>query len=189
VDASGRFVKNTDIRSAVDKVITGSQQSVKTLAGQLQKGEINLATWQLGTGKELKTLHVATALAALGGAKMASQADYGYMGKLIKEQYKFLNGFARDIATGQQKLDGTFLNRVKLYTEASRGTFHSVQTREMKLAGVKEAKRVLGPADHCTGCREQAAIGFQPIDEVAPIGSQECRTNCHCEIVFLEVGQ
>lgn len=187
IDGSGRMVPNTIIRQAVDVSITSSQDSVKKLAVQLQKGEISLAQWQTATGRDIKTLHVATALVALGGSKMASQADYGYMGKLIKDQYKFLNGFANDVATGVQRLDGTFLNRVRLYVEAGRGTFHSVETREKKLAGIKLAARVLGPADSCPGCVHQAGLGYVPIDEVAPIGSQQCRTNCRCEITYQEL--
>jgi hypothetical protein len=187
IDQAGRFVSRENVRAAVDTVIVANSTNVLALAEQLKAGEITLASWQLATAKELKTLHVATSLAALGGTKQASQADYGYMGKLIKDQYNFLAGFAKDIASGAQKLDGSFTNRVKLYTESARGTFHSVESREMQAAGVTMAKRVLGPADHCAGCKEQAALGFQPIEEVAPIGSQECRSNCHCGIIFKEI--
>jgi hypothetical protein len=184
IQSNGQFVPAKAVRAAVDKVIEGANQSVQGIAKQLQNGEISLATWQQQTSQALKLLHVANGLAALGGQKQASASDLGYMGSLIKKQYNYLNDFAKDIASGVQKLDGAFLSRVKLYSEAARGTYHSVQTREMKQAGVKEAKRVLGPADHCPGCLEQAAKGWQPIGEVAPIGSQQCLTNCHCEVVF-----
>jgi hypothetical protein len=187
IDTAGRFVARGNVRAAVDTVIVSGAESVKVLASKLQAGEISLASWQLATAKELKTLHVATSLAALGGTRQASQADYGYMGKLIKDQYSFLAGFAKDIASGTQKLDGSFTNRVKLYTESARGTFHTVESRTLQAAGVSQAKRVLGPADHCTGCKEQAGLGFQPIEEVAPIGSQECRTNCHCSVTYKEI--
>lgn len=184
IDNQGRFVPAKAVRAAVDKVIEGANQSIQQVAKQLQAGEISLATWQLQTMQATKVLHVANGLAALGGTRQASQSDLGYMGSLIKKQYQYLNEFGKDIASGAQKLDGSFLSRVKLYAQAGRGTYHSVQTREMRQSGVKQAKRVLGVADSCPGCLEQARKGWQPIGEVAPIGSQQCLTNCHCTIEF-----
>lgn len=186
IGEDGRFVSAKTVRAAVDQTIAGSNSQLQTIAKQLQAGEISLAQWQTRTAQELKVLHVAQGLAALGGVKQASQADLGYIGSLVKKQYEYLRDFAKDIASGAQKMDGSFLTRVRLYAEAGRGTYHSTQTREMRQSGAREAKRVLGPADHCQGCLEQAAKGWQPIGEVAPIGSQQCLTMCHCSIEFKE---
>jgi hypothetical protein len=184
IDSQGRFVPAKAVRAAVDKVIDGANGSVQQVAKQLQAGEITLAQWQTRTAQELKLLHVANGLAALGGQKQASQSDLGYMGSLIKKQYQYLNEFAKDIASGLQKLDGSFLARVKLYSEAGRGSYESVRVREAKLSGVKRAKRKLGVTDSCPGCLREAARGWVDISEVAPIGSQDCKTNCHCEIIL-----
>ncbi|OJW05785.1 MAG: hypothetical protein BGO39_04995 [Chloroflexi bacterium 54-19] len=184
VDAGGRFVSGERVRQAVDQVVVRSNDQIQTTSRRLQSGEISLAQWQSQMMQQMKVLHVANGLAGLGGSKLASQADYGYIGQLVKQQYQYLNQFAKDIATGVQLLDKSFPSRVKLYAEAARGTYHSVQTRAERLAGRTQAKRVLGPADHCPGCVEQAGKGWQPIEEVAPIGSQQCLTNCHCSIEF-----
>lgn len=182
VSASGQFVPAKAVRASVDKVIDGSNQNVQLIAKQLQAGEISLASWTTRTMQELKVLHVANGLAALGGQKQASQSDLGYMGSLLKKQYQYLNDFAKDIASGAQKLDGSFLARVKLYSEAGRGSYESVRVREAKLSGVSLGRRVLGIADSCPGCLEQASKGWQTLSEIAPIGSQQCKTNCHCHI-------
>jgi hypothetical protein len=182
IDSQGRFVPAKAVRAAVDKVIDGANGSVQQVAKQLQAGQITLAQWQTRTAQELKLLHVANGLAALGGTKQASQSDLGYMGSLIKKQYQYLNEFGKDIASGVQKLDGSFLARVKLYAEAGRGSYESVRVREARLSGVTSGRRRLGIADSCPGCLEQAAKGWQPLTEIAPIGSQQCLTNCHCHI-------
>jgi hypothetical protein len=183
IDNQGRFVPAKAVRQAVDTVITGANQGIQKLALQLQAGEINLAKWQMQTMHQTKLLHMANGLAGLGGSQQASQADLGYMGSLIKKQYAYLQGFAEDIASGRQLLTGSFLARVKLYSEAARGSFESVKVRAARLGGVTLAKRELGISDSCPGCLEQAAKGWQPIMEVAPIGSQQCLSNCHCQIV------
>jgi hypothetical protein len=54
-------------------------------------------------------------------------------------------------------------------------------------AGVELARRVLHASESCAGCVAEAAKGDQAIDEVAPIGSQECRVNCLCEILYRKV--
>ncbi|HEY6021351.1 MAG TPA: hypothetical protein VIY48_16040, partial [Candidatus Paceibacterota bacterium] len=51
--------------------------------------------------------------------------------------------------------------------------------------GYEEERRVLEPgADHCEGCEEQAAQGWQPIGTLDPIGDEECMTRCKCEFEY-----
>jgi hypothetical protein len=185
IDAQGRFVPAKAVRSAVDTVIEGANQSVQQVAKQLQAGDISLLTWQQQTAQSIKLLHVANGLAGMGGQKMASQADYGYMGSLIKKQYEYLNDFAKDISSGAQKLDGSFLARVKLYSESARGTHVAVEQREMRQSGKAQSRRILGAVDHCPDCLRFAAMGWRPIGELPVIGQDTvCKVNCHCELIY-----
>jgi hypothetical protein len=182
---TGQYVTSKQVRAAVDTVIDGYQADVVAVASKLQAGELSLAEWQLQTAQALKALHVATAAAANGGFNNMSQSDYGFVGSLVKKQYAYLRDFAGDIASGKQLVaSSSFLARVKLYAQAARGTYESVATRAAKIGGVLKAKRELGAADSCPGCLGEAKRGWVPIEEVAPIGSQECLTNCRCEIIF-----
>lgn len=185
IGQDGRFVPAKAVRSAVDNVIAGANQSIQSLSKQLQAGEITLAKWQTSMMQETKILHVANGLAALGGQKQASASDLGYMGSLVKKQYQYLNDFAKDIASGVQKLDGNFLARVKLYAEAGRGSYSAIEQREMKLGGKSQSKRLLGVADHCPDCVRFASMGWRPIGELPVIGQDTvCKVNCHCELIF-----
>lgn len=182
--STGKFVKATEVRAAVDQVILGAKASIQDLALSLQAGKLTLAEWQVQTAQALKTLHVASAVAANGGFANMSQADYGFTGNLIKQQYQFLQQFANDIASGKQKLDGTLLNRVNLYVEAARGTFEDMARRVAKIGGLTEERRILGPADHCSDCTTDANKSWQPIGTLPRIGDSICLSNCHCTFDF-----
>jgi hypothetical protein len=182
---TGQFVTPKQVRGAVDQVIDGSQADIVQLATRLQAGELSLAEWQLQTAQAIKALHVATAAAANGGFNNMTKSDWGFVGSLVKKQYAYLRDFADDIATGKQLVAGNgFLARARLYAQAARGSYESMKTRAAKFGGVTQAKRILGISDSCPGCLEQAAKGWQPIEEVAPIGSQQCLTNCRCTVEF-----
>lgn len=189
VNASGQFVKFSDVRDALDSVIDASGQRMNSLTQQLIDQEISLAEWQIGMAEEIKTAHTAAAASARGGWAQMSQADWGATGRLVRDQYDFLRNFANEIASGKQALDGRALVRADLYAQAPRGTFEEMRRRyERLMNGMEEEARVLGEADHCNGCLEQAEQGFQPFGVLEPIGSQECVTHCHCRFKFRKRG-
>jgi hypothetical protein len=183
-DASGRFLSEATVRAAVDTIITQEAQNVRDLSQRLINREINLAEWQLGMAANLKSLHVAMALAANGGLKNSSPADLGYIGGLIKEQYQFLRDMSKQIKNGQQKLDGTLLARAELYAQSARGTHEKMRERAAKRGGQKEQKSVLGVADHCSQCVGEAKKGWSPIGSLIPIGERICKANCHCTMGY-----
>jgi hypothetical protein len=181
---SGRFLKGSDVRAAVDTIIDNEAAKVRNLSGQLVAGQINLAEWQIQMASQLKSLHVAMALAANGGIKNSSPGDLGYIGGLVKEQYKFLRDFAKQIKTGEQKLDGTLAARAELYVQASRSTHEKVRERAAKFAGMQEERSLLGIADHCSECLSEAKMGWSPIGSLIPIGERICKSRCHCTFEY-----
>jgi hypothetical protein len=113
-----------------------------------------------------------------------SPADWGWTGQRLRQQYQWLDGFAQDLATGKQALDGTLAVRASLYAEASRATHREMERRQARLRGEQQEKNQLGAADHCPGCLEQTARGWQPIGSLVPVGSRTCLARCHCSIAF-----
>lgn len=181
---SGRFVAASDVRQAVDTVIDAETAKIRGISQPLIDGKINLAEWQLQTSALLKSLHVAMGLAANGGLKNTSNADLGYIGSLLKEQYGYLRQMVVDIKTGKQALDGTLLARSALYTQAARGTFEDVVGRAAQNGGATQEKSLLGIADHCGECVDEAAKGWQPIGSLIPVGQRLCKSNCHCTMSY-----
>ncbi len=181
---SGKFVSAKQVRSAVDTVIDTESRNVRAISQQLVNGEINLAEWQLRMSAQVKTLHVAMGLAASGGKNAVSASDLGFIGSQIKEQYKFLRQFAKDIKTGKQKLNGSLVARSALYVQSARGAFEDGVRRANKNIGRNAERRVLGQADHCQTCVQQASLSWQPIGTLNRIGDSLCRSNCHCSFQF-----
>lgn len=183
-NASGRFINAPAVRQAVDAVIDAETAKIRSVAQQLVDGSINLAEWQLQTSAIIKSLHVAMGLAANGGLKNTSDSSLGYIASQIKEQYKYLRDFAKQIKTGDQALNGSLVARAALYTQAARGTFEDNMRQGAKDAGMQSERRMLGPADHCAGCLGQAAQGWQPIGSLLAIGDTPCGGNCRCSFSF-----
>jgi len=181
---TGRFVSARNVKAALEGVVKASGDNITALSQSLLDGNITLAEWRAQMMVQVKTAHTAAAAAARGGWAQMSQSDWGAVGQLIKRQYQYLENFAQEIASGKQKLDGRLLTRAKMYAEAPRGTFEQIARRMAANKGMTEERRVLGFAEHCIGCTEQAALGWQPIGTLAPIGSQECRSHCQCHYEF-----
>lgn len=181
---SGRFISAKEVRQAVDVIIDKEATNFRGIAQQLIDGTINLAEFQIQMQANVKRLNVAMALAANGGINNTSPGDLGYIAGLVKEQYKFLRGMAKEIKTGKQPLDGTLLSRVALYAQASRGVHEKVRVRGAKFSGLTQSRSVLAPADHCSQCLSEAKRGWVPIGENIPIGQRICGPNCHCTLEY-----
>jgi hypothetical protein len=181
---TGRYVAATEIRSAVDQVIDTEETGFTSAASQLLAGQITLADFQRQTAANIKTLHLATGLAANGGVNNMGPDDIAHISDLIDRQYQFLRNMGNDIETGKQPMDGRLLARVRLYAHAARGTYEDVVRRLARIGGALQEKRVLGVADHCIGCLEEYGKGWQPIGTLRDIGDTPCRTLCHCRFIF-----
>lgn len=183
-NVNGRYVTPTEVRQAIDAVIDVETVKIRALATSLVEGKISLADWQMQMAANLKALHVAVGLAANGGLKNTSAADLGWLAAQVKRQYAYLGKMAREIRTGKQALNGTLVARSALYAQAARTTYEEMVKRLARIGGMTQEKRVLGLADHCTGCVTQAAKGWQPIGTLLSIGETECRGNCRCTFEY-----
>lgn len=155
------------------------------LAEGLKAGTISLADWTEGMRELIRLSQETGILVANGGVEFVTQADWNYMATQIEKQYQFLDKFAADIAEDPQKwLTGRLDNRMRLYQESAYSSYQNAIAREAKLNGMEEECWILGVADHCPGCLEQASLGWVPIGTLPEIGSQECSNNCHCEKEF-----
>ncbi len=177
---SGKFVSAKQVRAAVDHVIDAESLKIRAISQQLVNREISLAEWQLRMSAQIKTLHVTMGLAASGGKNAVSASDLGYIGSQIKEQYKFLRQFAKDIKTGKQKLNGSLVARSALYAQSARGTYEKVRVRSAVQNGLTEEKNILGASDHCSGCLTEQSRGWVPIGQLVPVGGRLCKANCRC---------
>jgi hypothetical protein len=192
VSSTGAFIPFSAVKDvAIEALVVKTEAEMLVYLDLLRKGTIDVAQWESLMMRMLKNMHSASAIAARGGIAQMSQSDWGYVGSLLKEQYKYLHNFAQQIASGKQPLNGFANRRVSMYAEAVRSTFEQMRRRTAHLfGGATEERRMLGPAEHCTtvgeeeGCTELAKLGWQPIGSLPKISKTPCKTNCKCKFVF-----
>ena len=95
-----------------------------------------------------------------------------------------LRDFAGQVASGAQRIDGRFRQRVKLYVNSARGVYHETRRKVQQTAGKTMEKNVLSGDEHCPGCLDATAAGWQPIGSLPPIGTRTCLSHCRCHWEF-----
>lgn len=197
-DARGKFVSRKAVRNELDVALEAAQKRGRDLAKSLRDGRISIAEWQRGMVDVIRTSNVYSAAAAKGGWAQMTAADWARTGPRVREQLTYLRNFADQVANGRvdpntgkriaYPLDGRFEVRAGMYGQQARTSFYGVEMREKRARGVTEAKRVLGAADRsCGACSSAAAAGWQPIEDVPPIGTLTCLSMCKCEIEYRAV--
>lgn len=186
IDRRGRFVSRQRVRLALDGALDAAEREVLQLADQLRNRQISLRAWELAMREQVKNISLYSATAAKGGWAQMSQADYGRVGQHVREQYEYLRRFGRQIASGEQPLDGRFANRMRMYAREGRALFHRTEEAEARIRGMVEKRNIRYPGDSCDGCLAAERAGWIAIDsdEVPEIGSRTCRSNCRCRWEF-----
>jgi hypothetical protein len=143
----------------------GFKRRTDTLAERLRDGEITAAQWELAMRDEIRDLHVGTLVVAHGGDRGSiTQAEWGRLGAYIKEQYKYLHGFAQTVeksAVASLTGQGEFVSleylswRSNLYAGSAKASFWRGKTQGM-------------------------------LPQVPGDGQTQCGTNCGCHLRFEE---
>lgn len=187
-DAKGRFISASKVHHEINKTVYKLENDLRSISRNLNQGKINLAEWQIQTAAKLKTAHLTAAAIGKGGRKQMTTSDWGKAGAAIREQYKFLNNFAREIERGKLSPNQIVFRSVS-YAKAIRETFYKQEIELKKKAGYLYCRRILHAAESCVECESWASKGWVPIDEQPPIGGLICRNFCRCELEYnIEAG-
>jgi hypothetical protein len=150
---------------------------------QLRIGSVPIADWERSMRAEIKLAHLAQFEVAHGGRNAMTQADYGWIGNRVKEQYQYLNRFAAEIANGDQALNGRMVARAQMYGRAAHSTFEASRARDAEAIGVEQEERnITGSGDPCSECPSLSARGWVPIGTLPAVGTRQCVANCRCHI-------
>lgn len=184
IAANGRILSGAQVRSAIDATLLSYQTAARDLAAQLRGGNISLAAWEVEMRSLVKDANLLGSASASGGWVQLHENDaaLGRAGAQIKKQYRFLNRFALDVASGKQKLDGTLANRSVMYVEAARDTYEVEREAQDRAAGFDEERSIRHVSDSCDGCIREAGRGWVPIGMLVRIGHRDCLTHCRCTL-------
>lgn len=155
--------------------------NMERLTDQLITGQIDLSTWQARMRQEIKDGHITNLTVGRGGRQQVEFSDWGRVGQRLQMQYRFLDVFAQEIASGTLT-EAQIRARAAMYSTAARTAYFDGMTAAGQAAAHTEERRVLNPAEHCPDCLGYAAQGWVPIGTLPKPGQgSQCLSNCKCE--------
>jgi len=202
----GRFVKTaTNTLLGRPRIAAVSDRAVRAvtanilapLATNLSTGSISLQIWQTEMRKDIKNLYLNQYMIGRGGRAQMTQQDWGRCGAMLKDQYKYLDNFAADLAKMNVAEREVYIRaRSQLYANASNEAFERGRAATAMSLGVDECTWHLTKAEHCDTCIGRDRAGPRPIglrggymdDEAGEVfpadGSTICITNCKCYLSY-----
>ena len=133
---------NPDMRDGMAGMF---QYVFRDLANDLASGRITGGDWQVSMRDELRSLHALELIAAAGGSRSdVSPDDWLRLGNVLKQQYGYLEDFAREIVDGN--LSAAQIGaRAELYAGSGKQSYWSQVTSETDLPAQ--------PGDGSTACK------------------------------------
>jgi hypothetical protein len=93
---------------------------VDALAERLFTGKVSIGAWEESMKKMIRELGASTAAISKGGWDNMTFQDWGRLGPVLKEQYRFLHGYAEYIAANSDTVSIDYLkNRSSMYGRPS----------------------------------------------------------------------
>lgn len=181
--ATGRWVPRTRIMDLIQERIEYHQGEMGRLTQALVDQRLTLAQWERAFAQQLKDLHLQQAALARGGWQNMTQADFGRVGRALRDQYGYLHRFASDIAT-RDLTPGQIAWRAGLYAMSGRQSYWNAAMTTAEQAGwTKERRIAVGDKGTCTKCDGYARMGWQPIGTLPAPGGDSCAgySACRCE--------
>lgn len=182
---TGEIIQAEQEQAISDNLNRQATTDIYQLSIQLQKGEIDLWQWEKRVAEILKKLHVQQAVLARGGSDRMTAEDFLAIGRILKEEYKYLHQLAQDLKAG--KLTPSMLSsRLSMYVKRSRRSREAMNQQNVRDTGYKYMERVLAFHDrHCSECIQYSAQGRQPIGTLPlPTEKCSCRANCTCSVRY-----
>lgn len=181
---NGRFVSEDAVTAEMNHHQTATFNALEFHTNELYNGEITPRQWQMRIIDELKNAHLSQAMFGAGGVGNMNQSRYGQVGATLRQQYRYLDGFTRDILAGNQSR-AQALARIRQYGRATQQSYWNTYIRRFEGANVL-IWWVLGVADHCEVCPSLAAGSPYTREQlggrVPSNADTPCRANCNCHL-------
>ena len=185
--STGRFVQGAAVRRELDRYLDTADPA-KALAEALRGRQLSVADWEVAMRRHVKNVNLNAIALERGGWANLTPSDFGRVGQIVREQYGYLKGFANDIASGKQRLDGTLGTRAKLYSQAARTSLYKSKAANMS-GGVTHQRSIRSARDSCRQCLDLDRKVFRIDDASFPLpGQRICRANCQCHLEYLRLG-
>lgn len=183
---TGKEVSRARVRGLIDKLVERVQRDSKSIAVRFERGDINLAEFEIQMRELLKSGHIIAASIGRGGRARMTLSDWGRVGAKIKWQNGYLAKFARKIEQGRISKIVT-ASRAQLYASSLHISFYNSFSKEGGKGPEDNRPRVrreLNAEESCPDCVHYASLGFISVDEMPELGELQCGDFCKCDLVF-----
>lgn len=160
-----------------------SANRLESYVSDWQSGRLSLADFERLFKVEIRDLYVAAAWTARGSVAATSQADYGRIGRMLRDQYGYTHEFFQEIEADKLSL-AQIRARARLYVESAGQALERIGIdeaglprlphypkdgstpckmndkcilRKQKVENGWDIYWELNPAEHCPVCRRRAA--------------------------------
>lgn len=161
------FVSESVIAAELAAHQTATAATLQSLTADVFAGNISIEEWQAAVALELKNAALAQAAFANGGFANMTQADFGRVGQMLREQYGFLNNFAQGVADGSIT-EGQAGVRIGMYSDSTEAAYWDAWRANQ--GGGEDLSNL-------------PLLTQSPRD-----GNQQCLTNCRCTLDTNEDG-
>lgn len=149
---TGTIIGQAKMVALRDTYTAASIVETNVLSAGLASGEVNLTKFVLGMRQQVKDAYINQYLLAGGGRNAMTPADWGRIGREIRDQYGFLDKFAVDIQQGK-------LTAAQIQARSNQYINGSTQMFERSNA---------------------LARGLPDLPQYPADGNQDCHSNCKC---------
>lgn len=155
------------------------------LTKRLSSGKIDVARWQEGVKADLRQAYIQNYLLGIGGKGQLTKRDYGRVGAMLKNQYKFLARFADGI-TDRTVSAPQALMRIQMYARSARGAYEKGRQRTWEDA--KQSRWLVNHAlENCEDCLKFEAMGWRNPKDFSTLPGlcqTKCKANCGCRMEY-----
>ena len=148
---TGRWMGAKQMVEARDEFVEYLKAESDSYVQRLAEGQ-NIGRWQLDMEERIRQAYIDEYTMAVGGRNNMTQADWGRVGEMIKEQDRYLNKFAIEVRAGNLS-DAQIKARSRMYMDSA------TQAYERGRA---------------------AAMGLPPLPAYPGDGQTVCKANCKC---------
>lgn len=97
---SGKPVSWSSLSASLLRYEDAQKNRVSLISERLASGEYTLERWNNEMRRAIKDNYIAQYLLGRGGRNAMTQSDWGRVGGLLSNQYRYLDIFAQDISSG-----------------------------------------------------------------------------------------
>lgn len=121
----GRFVSQTTIKATKNHIVNVERGKASALANNLINGSNSADQFVRLMRALVKRTSTMEYMLGRGGQNIMTQADYGRLGSMLKQEYKYINKLAQDIENGLDPDQAK--RRAEMYVDNTRSAYERGQ--------------------------------------------------------------